>query len=769
MINEENINKLYDNVINNIELETKQLNNLGFNSKDIANLIEKGTIERKKRGYYKFININELIYYGKNLLAKDSEKSYKCFHKCYQLDPTNYSACFQLFMNSIRKKDYDEAFKYFDIIIQNENKYYEKDINLYLYLLNLLTKIPDKYVEYAKYIKLEDMLILKGDKRYDNINPYNEIRTLIFKGKLPYAYKKHNDIIKSNNCNTSCRFIQILLEQVLEKEIKVKKTIKELLENKKYTELYEYLDNIKNNNIIYEYIKKIVYDIININKTNKLPRININNTYNVYDAIDGKNYYLAYQLNIDYLKKYNMDYNDNLLYLALSNIYELIENNKLIENNNKNIQVSEIISSLLNQNINEATDLLKIYLKNIDKLEYEYLILKLIDINLKEDKKFDKVILMLIDIDKNNFNYQLHVYLQEFYINLSKNKIDIAKLYLDIINNSYRYGIDTNIGNFLLETFENTNRDTTINTKKADEDITIKNEINSIEKYQENKTIKDNILKQNKKDIEYIEEKYKILKENKDIIVLKPMREERINELLEILKDYHDIDKFVIENKLVLRYISNIKLDYKKTSTEASEAYRNKDYDKCINGYKLLLQIQSPKTYVYANLGLAYMKKLNLPLAISYLEVATYLGKKEINSYDFTDLIDILKGKISKDVTKPRFKMNEDEFNYNEFNINNIDEVLNIIKTSNLSVNDICNNLNLDLNDTNKLKLYLAVLYYKEREYIKGDIFYNSVLNSTNKSMEINKMLKDIQNNKKFYINRKDENDIKLPLTLKLK
>ena len=464
-----------------------------------------------------------------------------------------------------------------------------------------------------------------------------------------------------------------------------------------------------------------------------------------------------------------MDYNDNLLYLALSNIYELIENNKLIENNNKNIQVSEIISLLLNQNINEATDLLKIYLKNIDKLEYEYLILKLIDINLKEDKKFDKVILMLIDIDKNNFNYQLHVYLQEFYINLSKNKIDIAKLYLDIINNSYRYGIDTNIGNFLLETFENTNRDTTINTKKADEDITIKNEINSIEKYQENKTIKDNILKQNKKDIEYIEEKYKILKENKDIIVLKPMREERINELLEILKDYHDIDKFVIENKLVLRYISNIKLDYKKTSTEASEAYRNKDYDKCINGYKLLLQIQSPKTYVYANLGLAYMKKLNLPLAISYLEVATYLGKKEINSYDFTDLIDILKGKISKDVTKPRFKMNEDEFNYNEFNINNIDEVLNIIKTSNLSVNDICNNLNLDLNDTNKLKLYLAVLYYKEREYIKGDIFYNSVLNSTNKSMEINKMLKDIQNNKKFYINRKDENDIKLPLTLKLK
>ena len=95
-------------------------------------------------------------------------------------------------------------------------------------------------------------------------------------------------------------------------------------------------------------------------------------------------------------------------------------------------------------------------------------------------------------------------------------------------------------------------------------------------------------MKQNKKDIEYIEEKYKILKENKDIIVLKPMREERINELLEILKDYHDIDKFVIENKLVLRYISNIKLDYKKTSTEASEAYRNKDYDKCINGYKLL-------------------------------------------------------------------------------------------------------------------------------------------------------------------------------------
>ena len=42
MINEENLNKLYEGIINGNELTTKELNSYGFNSKDLKELIEQG-------------------------------------------------------------------------------------------------------------------------------------------------------------------------------------------------------------------------------------------------------------------------------------------------------------------------------------------------------------------------------------------------------------------------------------------------------------------------------------------------------------------------------------------------------------------------------------------------------------------------------------------------------------------------------------------------------------------------------------------------------
>ena len=114
MINEENLNKLYEGIVNGNELTTKELNGYGFNSKDLTDLIEQGSLERVKRGYYSFQSFDELFRYGKKLIAeKDYDKAIECFKKCYELDPNHSGACFQLFLRSISKKDYEAAFKYF--------------------------------------------------------------------------------------------------------------------------------------------------------------------------------------------------------------------------------------------------------------------------------------------------------------------------------------------------------------------------------------------------------------------------------------------------------------------------------------------------------------------------------------------------------------------------------------------------------------------------------------------------------------------------------
>ena len=51
---EEKLNKLCACLLNNEELTTKKLLECGFTSKDLTKLVQSNTLERIKRGVYKF-------------------------------------------------------------------------------------------------------------------------------------------------------------------------------------------------------------------------------------------------------------------------------------------------------------------------------------------------------------------------------------------------------------------------------------------------------------------------------------------------------------------------------------------------------------------------------------------------------------------------------------------------------------------------------------------------------------------------------------------
>ena len=72
--------------------------------------------------------------------------------------------------------------------------------------------------------------------------------------------------------------------------------------------------------------------------------------------------------------------------------------------------------------------------------------------------------------------------------------------------------------------------------------------------------------------------------------------------------------------------------------------------------------------------------ELQLDKAIEYLTVATYMAKENNENYDFTELIDKLKGNTTEE-TKPRFIMQEKDFANdldNYYGITNFDELNNI-------------------------------------------------------------------------------------------
>ena len=77
------------------------------------------------------------------------------------------------------------------------------------------------------------------------------------------------------------------------------------------------------------------------------------------------------------------------------------------------------------------------------------------------------------------------------------------------------------------------------------------------------------------------------------------------------------------------------------------KAYRDGYYESCIENYKELLQLERPRTYVYAKLGLSFYHLKDYKTAIDYMTVSTALNKEEEKKgiYDFSSLIASLKEK----------------------------------------------------------------------------------------------------------------------------
>ena len=251
MLKENKLHNLYEGLIQGDELTTKALNSYGFNSKELSELIQEGVLERVKRGQYSFLAIDNLYLYGKKLIAnKDYDKAGQCFEKSYELNPEHAGACFQLFLRNTLDKNYEEAFEYFEVIFNTDNFHYKKDFNFHLYLLSIITEVPDKYKEYVRKLKYEDIYIEKDDKRYKNKSARNQIRKTAFKNKFPLAMKQTNDLMSANNQIIVQDIIsEALLYQATEVETLKKGKIINFINNKEYEQLISFFSEIEKGTI----------------------------------------------------------------------------------------------------------------------------------------------------------------------------------------------------------------------------------------------------------------------------------------------------------------------------------------------------------------------------------------------------------------------------------------------------------------------------------------------------------------------------------------
>lgn len=490
MINEENLSKLYKSVVDEIELTTKELNSFGFNSKDLNDLIERESIIRVKRGLYALKSVDELLYYGKQLIAqKEYDKATQCFEKCFQIDPTHTGVCFQLFLRCVQKKDYEKAFEYFDVFYNSKNEFYNADSNFYLYMLSMITELPEIYREYAKYLKFEDFRVDYKDKRYANVYLQNKIRTSALNQKFILAAKQLNESVQEKgSLSVQDIIIKTLLTQAIEIQTQNRNTVISLIKQKKYEEIIEFYERLLNSHYLStsdSYTLTLTRELLNIIKFKNVPEKQVYSTKDIFTAIDGKNFELALSLASVRNQAYNSSGDDNAIYLLLN---EIVNRSKELKGNISKTQeitpvttpkevakpvvepqtivthtspvsssaiFADIIRYLMSNDLDNSIRTLRNYLASINKSEYEFLIVDLIKMSLLErDIAFTKPMTALTLISRENYSFDISSYIQEFYINLSQNKFEEARLYLDIISKGNKLGQDCVITDGLYQVLE---------------------------------------------------------------------------------------------------------------------------------------------------------------------------------------------------------------------------------------------------------------------------------------------------------------------------
>ena len=185
---------------------------------------------------------------------------------------------------------------------------------------------------------------------------------------------------------------------------------------------------------------------------------------------------------------------------------------------------------------------------------------------------------------------------------------------------------------------------------------------------------------------------------------------------------------------------------------------------------KYVPYFKEPRSITYSKLGFAYMKNFNISTAIDYLTIANYLSKVENRDLDYSDLIIRLKSNIPYDERKKKVYMSENEFNDNIFKnyygIDNFDEIYSYILDSGLDVESACIKFGLNEEQINLIKLICAREYYIQEDYDKGDLFLKSVEKSKDKTKQVKILYYELIKNKKFYKNRRLDNDKQLSLSL---
>lgn len=744
MITEEKLNKVYEKTVDNNYFTTKELLEIGFTKNDLTKLVKEEVLLRLKRGQYTFIDVEQLFYYGKKFLFyKKYDKARSIFEACYKINPDHGGTLFQYFFKSIEEEKFIEAYKYLNKLIKvTENKHYQIDDNVYLYLLNEIIDLPAGYQALINSFELKDLEILPDDKRYDDHNVQNNIRKMIYKKDYLIACRK----IQGVNASPQNIIIKSLLREILRQEKLREEEIKNLIKEERYQEIVEILNKSRRLSYQEEGVLDIAKYLVIISETKQPIEGEYQGKSLIY-AIKNGDFAKALAICISYNSYAKISNNNNSLYLILNAIIDKNEELRSSAKSKKNIL--EIEESILSRNIPEAINILKQFLKEIKKEKYEVLAIKVLKLNLLQKTTNLKYFLNFLNgLLENRIELNINELIHEYNTDFKNKNNEKATLILEILQILETLGLASDLTS-KLETKSKNN----IEEKRIED-----NDKTSPEVKKEN--IKPDLAINDKIDLEakdFREGIYRRLEED-DLIIL-CIEDSLKLDITMFNKEYRSAHAFKIGTSglvvvKITRYINSNEAN--EHTKNGDEAFKNGDYEKAIKEYKELLPLRQTFARVYANLGLAYMNLGNNPEAIKYLTIAT--GLSEINpllKYNYQKLINELKGKKKSEIKREQRDTESLNLNY-YYNIYSIKSVADLLNKG-LTLDEAFKRLNVYLSEKNMIILLLARDCYARACFQKGDEYLSLVEKNEYKSKQVKKFLESLKANKLLYQNQINE------------
>ena len=335
------LKKIYDLLIDNVPLTKENLNQASITDEQINELIENGLIYVNKFDTYSITSVNKLYLYGKqNLLAGNKRTAQECFVLCYRLKPKHRETCLQMFYHAVLTHRYDEAYEYLYALENvSTNEHLRKEYKIYLYLLSLVSEVPENYQEKLEAIHNDQSLLIhkkpKPFQKEDNI-----VMELILKGKYKFAIENLNNFLAEDFDYVIHRLImKTLLSKKIDIQTEYKLELLDLVQKKRYREIVTKLEEVALTRDLMtdeKNILEITRRIIEVFETGAAVDLAIieNNATSTSEAIRHYDYEKALEIETKFSFDKKISLEKNPVYILLFTLNQLTKNiNRLKENN----------------------------------------------------------------------------------------------------------------------------------------------------------------------------------------------------------------------------------------------------------------------------------------------------------------------------------------------------------------------------------------------------------------------------------------------------